>query len=84
MACEVPCVTTDVGDSAYIVGDTGFVVPPENSQALADAMIRYFSLSVEERKRMGKKARQRVESHFALDLVVERYESIYQSLLLEK
>ncbi|MGP3560192.1 glycosyltransferase family 4 protein [Geobacillus sp. BK01] len=84
MACEVPCVTTDVGDSAYIVGDTGFVVPPENSQALADAMLRYFSLSVEERKRMGKKARQRVESHFALDLVVERYESIYQSLLSEK
>jgi len=84
MACEIPCVTTDVGDSAYIVGDTGFVVPPENPQALADAIIRYFSLSVEERKRMGKKARQRVESHFALDLVVERYESIYQSLLLEK
>ena len=81
MACEVPCVTTDVGDSAYIVGDTGFVVPPENSQALAEAIIRYLRLPEEERKRMGKKARQRVEDHFALDLVVENYESIYQSLL---
>ena len=84
MACEVPCVTTDVGDSAFIVGDTGFVVPPENSQALADAIIKYFRLPVKERKRMGKKARQRVESHFALDIVVEKYESIYQSLLEEK
>jgi glycosyltransferase involved in cell wall biosynthesis len=81
MACEVPCVTTDVGDSAYIVGDTGFVVPPENPQALADAMIRYFSLSFEERKQLGRKARKRVETYFALDLVVEKYESIYQSLL---
>jgi len=84
MACEVPCVTTDVGDSAYIVGDTGFVVPPENPQALADAIIRCLSLSAEERKQLGKKARQRVEAHFALDLVVEKYESIYQSLLSRK
>lgn len=84
MACEVPCVTTDVGDSAYIVGDTGFVVPPKDPKALADAIIRYFNLSVEERKQMGKRARKRVENHFALDLVVEKYESIYQSLLSEK
>ena len=81
MACEVPCVTTDVGDSAYIVGDTGFVVPPENPQALADAIIQYFSLSTEERGRLGQRARKRVKTHFALDLVVEKYESVYLDLL---
>ncbi len=81
MACEVPCVTTDVGDSAYIVGDTGFVVPSENPQALADAIMQYFSLSTSERKRLGQRARKRVETHFALDLVVEKYESVYLDLL---
>lgn len=38
MACSVPCVVTDVGDSAFIVGDQGEVVPPANAEALKAAM----------------------------------------------
>lgn len=39
MACGVPCVVTDVGDSARLVGPHGTVVPPRNPQALSAAML---------------------------------------------
>ena len=35
MACGVPCVVADCGDSARVVGDTGIVVPSEDVEALA-------------------------------------------------
>lgn len=40
MACGVPCVVTNVGDSAWVVGDTGEVVPPKDSVALKNAVER--------------------------------------------
>jgi len=40
MACGVPCVVTDVGDSAVIVGELGEVVPPRDAKSLADGLMK--------------------------------------------
>lgn len=40
MSCDVPCVVTDVGDSATVVGDTGVVVRPDDPRSIAAGIQR--------------------------------------------
>lgn len=79
MACGVPCVVTDVGDSARIVGNSGYVVPPRDSVALANSLKKMIELG-EERKKLGMLARKRIEDNYSLEKVVSQYEKIYVGL----
>jgi len=81
MACGVPCVATDVGDCARIVGDTGCIVPAGNAEALADAWLDLIQLGTNGRKRLGEKARRRVQDLFSLQAICRRYEAFYESLV---
>jgi glycosyltransferase involved in cell wall biosynthesis len=81
MACGVPCVVTDVGDSAWIVGDTGRVVPARNAEALAKGLADLIQMGTDRRRSLGQQARQRVIDHFSLDTVVRRYEQLYLEVL---
>ena len=80
MACGVPCVVTDVGDSAAIVGETGIVVRPKDPQALAVGWAQLLNMSREERLRLGCAARQRVVERYSLEKIVKQYEDLYESL----
>jgi glycosyltransferase involved in cell wall biosynthesis len=81
MACGVPCVVTEVGDSAYLVGNTGLVVPPRNPEALAHAIVELIHAGPAKRKELGMEARRRIESEFSLPTIVRRYEDLYQECL---
>jgi glycosyltransferase involved in cell wall biosynthesis len=81
MCCGVPCVVTDVGDSAVLVGDTGLVVPARDPQALAEGCARLLAQPVPERRRLGERARQRVADNFELSQMVERYNAIFQRVV---
>jgi glycosyltransferase involved in cell wall biosynthesis len=80
MACGVPCAVTNVGDSAYIVADTGFVAPPRASEALAEAIGRLIEIGQPGRQQIGAKARKRIETEFSLSAIVEKYESLYLAI----
>jgi glycosyltransferase involved in cell wall biosynthesis len=84
MSCGVPCVVTDVGDSARIVDNTGYVVPPREPQALANAWQKMIELGSEGRKALGQAARKRIIENFSLDFVVAEYESLYESVFAQK
>ena len=80
-ACGVPCVVTDVGDSAIIVGETGVVVPPKDPRALADGWAKLLlGMSVDERLKLGLAARQRIVERYSLGKIVQQYERLYESL----
>lgn len=81
MACAVPCVVTDVGDSAEIVGETGIVVPPGDPEALAGAMLRLLALPENERLALGERARQRVAARFSIQSTVAQYEQVFDEVV---
>jgi glycosyltransferase involved in cell wall biosynthesis len=78
MSTGLPCVVTDVGDAAHLVGDTGFVVPPKNPRALAEGLKKAVSMSAAERTARGTAARRRILSHFSIEAVAREYEHLYQ------
>lgn len=80
MACALPCVVTDVGDSAWVVGDTGFVAPPRDAAALADGLWALASMTPEALAALGARARRRVEADFDLDAVAARYYALYDEV----
>jgi glycosyltransferase involved in cell wall biosynthesis len=65
MACGVPCVVTDVGDSAWIIGDTGIVVPPSNPEALKTGITSLINI-MSSQDYSNCRIRQRIISHFSI------------------
>jgi glycosyltransferase involved in cell wall biosynthesis len=81
MACGVPCVVTDVGDSAELVGDTGMVVPPRDPRALARAMEELIQVGREGRRRIGLAARARIEARYPLTRIASMYAEVYETVV---
>lgn len=73
MASGVPCVATDVGDSALVIGDTGRIVKARDAQALAAAIGALLDLPPEDLRALGARARARIEAEFSIASCLGRY-----------
>ena len=80
MAMGLPCVGTDVGDAGYLAGGTVLLAPPQNENALAQALLELISLPEEERKERGERSKARVLSEFAIEKVGETYDAVYREV----
>lgn len=80
MACGVPCVVTDVGDSAEIVGSTGRIVPPDDMNSLAKELIGMITVSESELDGLAQCARTRIVDNYDIENIVRLYEGEYKSI----
>jgi glycosyltransferase involved in cell wall biosynthesis len=83
MACGTPVVTTDVGDAAFIVGDTGWIVPPRDSPALARAIGEALAGLADRSQWAARQAasRKRIVENFALERMIAGYEAVWRQVM---
>ncbi|HWP34932.1 MAG TPA: glycosyltransferase [Thermodesulfobacteriota bacterium] len=72
LACGVPCVVTDVGDAADLVGEAGVVVRPRDPRGLAEGCLRLLGLPEPTRRRLGEAGRRRIAREFSVEAMVQR------------
>jgi len=85
MAASLPVVATDTGGTRELVidGETGFLVSPNDSSALADCIGRLCS-DREMCLKMGEAGRRRVAEQFTADRMARRFEDLYLELLTRR
>ena len=81
MACGVPCVVTDVGDCAEIVGPTGRVVPAGDMSGLADQLLAVLRLPPADKAALGQQARARVAAEYEIGHVTRLYQAFYEQVV---
>ena len=81
MACSVPIVASNVGGIPDVIkdGENGLLVPPSDSEALADKII-YLLENEDVREKMGKNGRKKVED-YSWDRMAEMVEKVYEGLI---
>ena len=84
MTCAVPCIATDVGDTAFLMDGTGLIIPPSNPDALAKALDQFSCATFESLKTIGRKGRARIQNHFEIKMIAQKYERLYHQLVEHK
>ena len=85
MLSEAPNVVTDTGDAATIVGDTGWVVQPRDSAALALAIRSAFSEYETQPHAWQKRrlaARRRIAERYTFETMAQAYEQVWRQAVL--
>ena len=81
MACQTPCVVTDVGDASFIVGKTGWIVPPNNSENLARAIEDAINeIYTKKWKKRCAKSRSKIKQNFEINNMLNSYNKLWNKI----
>ena len=78
MACGTPCLSTDVGDAAEIIGNTGWVVAPESPKAMAEGLQRA-SVELQNRRIPSDACRERIAQKFSAASMINAFHDIWEN-----
>ncbi|WP_275887235.1 glycosyltransferase [Lysinibacillus fusiformis] len=84
LASGTCCVTTDVGDCEYLVGDYGEVIPAKDAVALSQAINRALNYDSKQYEQNASLGRAHVLANFEIKHVVEQYQSLYPAIIDRK
>lgn len=81
MAMGLPCVSTDVGDVAAVMADTGVLVPKMDPGALAKGVAQLLAMATDDRALLGRSARARIHERFSMERTRMHFEDIYANVI---
>jgi glycosyltransferase involved in cell wall biosynthesis len=81
MACGTPCVATNVGDSARVLEEYGGIVPPNDPESLARAVMAYLDLDPASRLEVSNATRGHVKEKYSLSEIAQRYADLYEKIV---
>jgi glycosyltransferase involved in cell wall biosynthesis len=82
MACGIPSVATDVGDSAWLLARSESIAPPGDARALADRMRSLLAFDAGQTAAVAREARERIVTHFSVTSLVNNTERALSSLFV--
>ena len=84
MCTSLPSVVTDVGDAGVLLGNAGLVVPPQDPERLAEALLTMIQYTSEARASLGNIALKRIKEHYSIESFQRQHEDLYQRVMIEK
>lgn len=79
MACELPCIVTDVGDSKLIVGETGIIVEKQKPLELSNALKNM--IHCKKNIKYNSTARKRIAEKFSISIITKKFQSVYDNVM---
>ena len=83
MLAGLPCVATDSGDSARILGSEEFVSVPGDPSTMAEKIHRLLMLDESARLSLGKGNKSLVVDRYSIKKTLAQYQSFYQAAIFE-